>query len=371
MGEYNYERLRKIEISKGSPRCIYEPIGEELPSREIWAELPNFYKAHVLEKNEMVSSLLAKIPNKECFVFFSDCHVRQNRMLSVPILRSILKNTDIDKVIYGGDTVSAWVNEKTMVEDVIFFNDAFAFAKPYIVRGNHDLYGKEFWIANEGALMNSTDASSYLFRDMKDRVIIEEGKTYYYFDCEKTKTRFIVIDTNEHLSPVYDSDGLWDCTVRVSSEQLDWFADRLSDMKDGYDAVVIGHIPFFEQLRHHYDGALPFGDIVSAFNSKETLSKAVRLGDSEYEMRYDFSSTSGRVIATFCGHGHCDDAFVSEDGCVNIEIHCDAPGTDNGGSTYKKCYGTVDESSLDAVIIDRDTNRVYTVRYGCGIDREF
>ena len=39
MGEYNYERLRKIEISKGSPRCIYEPIGEELPSREIWAEI--------------------------------------------------------------------------------------------------------------------------------------------------------------------------------------------------------------------------------------------------------------------------------------------------------------------------------------------
>ena len=53
-----------------------------------------------------------------------------------------------------------------------------------------------------------------------------------------------------------------------------------------------------------------------------------------------------------------------------MEIHCDAM-TDNGGSRYKKTVGTVTENVIDAVIIDRDTGHVHTVRYGAGVDRDF
>ena len=37
---------------------------------------------------------------------------------------------------------------------------------------------------------------------------------------------------------------------------------------------------------------------------------------------------------------------------------------------YIKTLGTVTENAIDAVIIDRDTGHVHTVRYGAGIDRD-
>ncbi len=368
MGVYSYETLRARAIARGEERYMYEPINEQLTDPDVWEKLPDFYKEHVERKNERVRELLAAHPRSEAFVFFADAHVRQNRMFSVPILRSIMENTAVKTVIYGGDTVSAWVDEKTMTEDVEYFARAFAFARPYMVRGNHDMYGKAFGYAGEGALKTSSEVYGYVFRESADRVCGEEGKTYYYFDHADTHTRYIVVDTNEILTPFWDADGVWDCTVRVTREQIEWFVSALAAIPCGYAAVVVGHIPMFRELRWSDPCAQVFGELIEAYNQRRSIEKTFGEGADAVAVRADFSHAEGRVILTLSGHGHYDDLCVTESGCVGLEIHCDAM-TDNGGSRYKKTRGTVTENVLDVVIVDRDTDAVYTVRYGAGVDR--
>lgn len=368
MKKYSYEQLRARAIERGEARYMYEPIGERLTDPAVWAELPDFYRSHTDAANARVRELLAGHPRCEAFVFFADAHVRQNRMYSVPILKSILENTPVRTVIYGGDTVSAWVDERTMIEDVEYFERAFAFASPYTVRGNHDMYGKLFGYAGEGALKSAEEVYGYLMHDGSDRVHGEAGKNYYWFDRAETKTRYLVVDTNEILTPFVDADTGWDCTVHVSDRQIEWFVDALAAIPDGYAAVVAGHIPMFLQLRWANDIALVFGDLIEAYNLRKRLDGEVGRGEHTHRVCADFTESKGHVVLTVSGHGHYDDLCVTESGCVGLEIHCDAM-TDNGGSRYKKVRGTVTENVLDVVILDRDTDDVYTVRYGAGIDR--
>ncbi|MBE6589184.1 MAG: metallophosphoesterase [Ruminococcaceae bacterium] len=358
---YSYEKLRAAAMEKGAPRYIYEPIGEQLTPRMDFECLPDYFMPQVDLANARVRRLLSDRKSCEAFVFFADAHVRQNGMASVPIIRSILENTGIETVIYGGDTVSAWVNEETALEDVLYFKEAFSFAKPYMVRGNHDIYGKEFGIADRGIVLPGDKVYDLIFSEGASRVHGEKGKTYYYFDHADTKTRYIVVDTNEQLTPVWDQDGIWDCSVGVTREQIEWFAAQLRALPAGYAAVVVGHIPFFEQLRWSNPIAHIFGKLIEAYN-KRRMVFGVRGAD--------FREARGLVLLTLSGHGHCDDAYVSPDGCVNLETHCDAM-TDNGGSRYKKRRGTVTESVVDVVILDRKTGDVFTVRYGAGADRRF
>lgn len=364
----SYEALRKRAIARGEERYMYEPIGEKLTDPDVWRELPDFYAEHVEERNSRVRTLLKAHPNHEAFVFFADAHVRQNRMLSVPILRSVMEHTGIETVIYGGDTVSAWVDEATVEEDVEFFARAFAFARPYIVRGNHDMYGKLFGYADEGVCKSNREVYDRIFREQADRVCGEDGKTYYWFDHPKTCTRYIVVDTNEVLTPFWDTDGVWDCTVHVTAEQVEWFVSTLRAIPRGYAAVVSGHIPMFPQLRWAHPCACIFGSLIEAYNKREAFEGSLEDGAHAVPVRADFSDAEGKVILTLSGHGHYDDVCITESGCVGLEIHCDAM-TDNGGSPYKKTCGTVTENALDVVVIDRDTDSVYTVRYGAGVDR--
>lgn len=368
MKEYSYADVRARAIERGEARYMYEPIGEELTDPSVWAELPDFYRSHVDAGNARVRELLASHPRSEAFVFFADAHVRQNRMYSVPILRSILENTPVSTVIYGGDTVSAWVDGATMIEDVEYFARAFSFARPYMVRGNHDMYGKLFGYADTGVAKTGEEVYSYLMQANADRVHGETGKNYYWFDSPETRTRYIVVDTNEVLTPFLDADAGWDCNVHVTDAQIDWFIDALSAIPDGYAAVVAGHIPMFSQLRWANDVSLVFGDLIEAYNLRKGLDGEVGRGAHTHRVRADFTKAKGRVVLTVSGHGHYDDLCVTESGCVGLEIHCDAM-TDNGGSRYKKVRGTVTENVLDVVILDRATNAIYTVRYGAGVDR--
>ncbi|MBQ9796351.1 MAG: hypothetical protein IJW50_01390 [Clostridia bacterium] len=85
---------------------MYQPYHEPLMPTSAWEVLPSHYEEHVKEKNAKVCALMREMSECEAFVFFADAHVRQNSMASVPIIRSILENTEVKKVIYGGDTVS-------------------------------------------------------------------------------------------------------------------------------------------------------------------------------------------------------------------------------------------------------------------------
>lgn len=371
MKEYDYEALRADSINKGFPRYVYEPIDEPLIKNPAALTIPDYLVAHVEKQNAKVKEILESLRSFETFAFFSDAHVRQNSMNACPVLRSILENTPVRTVLYGGDTVSAWVDEETAREDVRYFADAFSFAKPYMTRGNHDVYGKRFGIADRGVCVSNEEVYDLIFRKDASRVIGEKGKTYYYFDHTDTKTRYVVVDTNDVITPVWDADGIWNCEVRVSETQIRWFVDLLLATPHDYAIIVCGHIPMFAHLPWHHSSAMLFGDLIEAFNAKRTYSNRERVQTDGFCVEADFTSTFGRVILTLCGHGHVDCAYCTEDGRVDMEIHCDAYKTNNGGSLFAREYGTVSEIAMDVVIVDRDTGSIQTVRYGAGESHSF
>ena len=178
------------------------------------------------------------------------------------------------------------------------------------------------------------------------------------------------IDTNEILIPRLDEKGIWDCELSITREQVEWFIDSLCAIPSDHAAVVIGHIPFFKELRWNHYKARIFGELIEAYNARRTYSRMSWDGEDAFEVFADFSNASGRVVLTASGHGHYDDLYVSPDGCVNLEIHCDSYANNNGGSPTARIAGSVSEAVVDVVILDRDTGIVHTVRYGAGFDRE-
>ncbi len=370
MSEHTLEALRAKARETGMPGYMYEHVEEPLTPPSSFDTLPSYYTEHVEEKNARVRRLLGETKSPEAFVFFADAHVRQNTMISVPIVRSILENTGVKTVIYGGDTVSAWTTEEDVITDVRYFADAFAFAKPYMVRGNHDMYGKAFEYTDSGVCKSRDEVYELIFSEQAERVCGKWGRTYYYFDSEETKTRYIVIDTNEILIPRLDEKGIWDCELSITREQVEWFIDSLCAIPSDHAAVVIGHIPFFKELRWNHYKARIFGELIEAYNARRTYSRMSWDGEDAFEVFADFSNAPGRVVLTASGHGHYDDLYVSPDGCVNLEIHCDSYANNNGGSPTARIAGSVSEAVVDVVILDRDTGIVHTVRYGAGFDRE-
>lgn len=358
---FDAEKLKKEAIRQGLPPYFYQPIDEPLP--QIPSELPSYYVDHVAKRNRKVVDYLAAHPEARAFVFFADAHIRQNAMSSVPIIRSILQNTPVRDVIYGGDTVSAWGDDASVALDMDAFDRAFAFTEVYSARGNHDMYAKRFQLTDHGAVAPNAELCRRLIEPHRSEIASPAGKTYYVLDRKKDRLRYIFVDTNEIFREVYVEDGVWEIDYSITKEQLDWFAETLLDTPEGTTVVVIGHIPMHRNLIHHKEDATVFGEIVEAYNLRKTVS--VRRADGIADA-YDFRSGRATVLAALSGHGHIDDSFVSPSGCLFYEIHCDAWMTNNGGSPFPREVGTVTENALDVVIVDPETKKVFAVRYGGG-----
>lgn len=370
MNKFDYEALRADAIFKGEPRWMYEKIDEPLPPESVWETVPDYYSAHVDQKNARVREIMSGIKKSEAFAFFTDAHVRQSAMTSVPILRSILKNTDVRDVIYGGDTVSAWTDETDILLDIDYFMRAYAFANPYIVRGNHDMYGKRYHYTDRGVVKTPAEVYAHIMKKNASRVVGEKNKNYYYFDHPKTRTRYIVIDTNEIITPMLIENGIWECDVTITQEQIQWFINLLNETPREWGVIVCGHTPIVKELRWAFPKACIFGTLIETYNRRGRFDGISWDGADAFPVYADFTAAEGRVFLNVCGHGHIDDLYVSSTDCIYVETHCDSVGNNNGGSPYPRAAGTVTETVIDVFILDRDTGKLHIVRYGAGEDRE-
>ena len=202
-------------------------------------------------------------------------------------------------------------------------------------------------------------------RPYHDDIIIENGKTYYYFDRPLNKVRFISIDTTEIINETTGTSGEFQPSYSITQEQLDWFVNTLKNTPDGYKIVLLSHVPINSNLAWAGGEALIFGDIVEAFNNKTSINKT---DNYAHVVNSDFYGTNGKILLSICGHGHVDDSFVSDSGCVYYEVNCDTF-LNNGGSVYERKVNSITEQSFDVVIINADNGDIHTVRYGAGIDR--
>ena len=328
-------------------------------------QLPSYYSDYMTEKNTLVNTKMDLISNCLAFVFFTDPHIGSNKLKSPKMIDSILKNTSVKDVICGGDVISAYGGHNRIVRDCEIYKESYGFAKPYYVRGNHDNYAKLTEDATTGIIKPNSMVINRFIRPYHDDIVIENGKTYYYFDRPLNKVRFISIDTNEIIRETTGTSGEFQPSYSITQEQIDWFVNTLKNTPNGYKIVLLSHSPINSNLAWAFDESLIFGDIVESFNNKSSINKT---DNYAHLVNTDFSNTNGKVILSISGHGHADDSFVSDSGCVYYEVNCDTL-LNNGGSPYERIEGTVSEQSFDVVIINVDNGDIHTVRYGAGIDK--
>ena len=329
-------------------------------------KLPNYYNGYMEKRNNELMNYLDLITNSISFVYITDLHLTDNAKKSSEMIDSIISNTCVNDVICGGDIIGSYGDEKTIKTTLNQYNNLYLKFNPYFTRGNHDCYNIPAENSEEGVLNDNTFVYNRLFRNFEDKVNIETGKTYYYFDKPQKKVRFIVIDTNEIMERI-DSSG-FGIKYSISQSQINWFIDTLKTCPSGYKIIISGHIPCTNNLKWSSDFTYCFYDIIEAYNNKATLVKRDTVNN--IDINADFSSCNGSVILYISGHGHVDDSYKSDTGCVYCEVNSDAY-INNGGSQFTREIGTITEQSLDVVTINLDNNAMYMFRYGAGEDKMF
>ncbi len=319
--------------------------------------------AFAAEKNALVRKIAEEAADFYGFVFLADLHLSKNRMLSAPLVRSILENTPVKDVIVGGDVISPYGDEKRMALDEALFREHYGGFRPYFVRGDHECVIAASDTAESGVLYDRQNVRERFFSDLPD-VTRGNGGTYYFFDRPAQRVRLIALDTAEEMTAARNAEGFRRVYCAVTAEQAGWFARTLKSVPDGWRVVVLSHNPVERRLAWAEEYCCVFGGIVSAYNRRETFDAAV--GDGR--VRADFSDCGGRVILGVCGHGHRDDSLTAADGAVWCEVNCDAL-INNGGSPYARTEGTPSEPSFDVILIA--DGKICAVKYGAGEDRTF
>lgn len=328
--------------------------------------LPMYYDYFMESKNIRLMEYLDTISNCISFIYLTDLHLTENSKNSAGMITDILSNTNVNTVICGGDIIGSYGNNDTIDTTVKQYSDMYSKFDIYFTRGNHDCYNIAYEGSSNGVLKNNTYVYNRFFRKLEDKVNIQPNKTYYYFDKPQKKVRFIVIDTNEIMER--NNSAVFGIKYSISQSQINWFIDTLKTCPNGYKIIISGHIPCTNSLKWSSDFTYCFYDIIEAYNNKVTLVKRDTVNN--IDINADFSSCNGSVILYICGHGHVDDSYKSDTGCVYYEVYDDAY-INNGGSQFTREIGTITEQSLDVVTINLDNNVMYMFRYGAGEDKMF
>lgn len=304
------------------------------------------------------------------FIFITDTHGTSNTWNSPQQIKYILQNTPIDKVIWGGDAISAYGDN--IEQQWEWHCDAFdaiikGYCNLYKVRGNHDFTIRTSENSDEGRTLSQHQTFQYLFKDAPAGIVRnaeDPDGCYYYFDDDKSKIRYIIIDTDDSVSEGNVPWGVWN---GVHDVQLDWIANTaILNTPDSYGIIIVSHIPITDTTTPYFATYKNMLQIVDAVNSKS----AGIIGS----VSYDFSALSNvHILLYLSGHQH-HDIQTYRNGVLHVVTACDTAYSD-----YLSDLFVVDKSGryganaqcFDGVCIDKNKENISFIRFGVGGNRFF
>lgn len=257
------------------------------------------------------------------------------------------------------------------------------------MNGNHDTYVT----SGENRL---TDGETYALvgANNSPNTIVDAdnlGRNYGYVDFNKQRIRLIYLNTTDVSGGVESSNF-------ISGYQYEWLKDTLLDVNTKNDAekwgiIVCSHFPIhmyaWDTASQWYGNEI-FRDLkamLCAYKDKSGGSVAKDTIHNKDGFSYDFSNAKSELIATFHGHIHNFKVHdVTTDGgniikAISIPNACQNRENpygevfrevdENGNPvSYPKTAGTAEDTSFNAVVIDRENKKIYAYCYGAGYDRE-
>ena len=342
-----------------------------------WAEdsngdgLPDYWDPHARQKvNEIRANAAAVGDNGLQFLFVTDLHFPANRLLSVPLIWYIARNTGIRTVVNGGDVVDKSHTKQDALKCLALWNTYMSGMNVVNVRGNHD---SNTYPEGRSSSLFISDQEYYSIMIAGKGYRVSDGNLYYYIDDASSRTRVIVLDTGSPAEPAYK--------YVMNQEQKEWLEGLLireetdpslpdeeedpeepepaavrvtSNVPDGWHVVILQHA--FYDYRDRSSAKL--GTYRFAETEMEILGRAKEAGVD--------------IAGIFCGHSHRDYATV-QNGFPVIATMCDAINKTKSYDPlhYDRKWGTPEEQAFDVVQIDYSARKIRLTRVGCGNNREF
>lgn len=325
-------------------------------------QLPDYYfsKNYLQEKINMINRKNDYI-NGVSFYWITDLHLTRNAKQSPKLLNYLQSHTGINTTFCGGDLPPAYGQEYAILRSAQVYESDFTHATDnfFAVRGNHDFTIKQSSSENTGTTKSNAWTYSFLQRPNEQKLNLNPGKEYWYYDNPVQKVRYIGLDT----TPKSDTSIPWGVIPIPDLDQAKWLINTLNELPKDYKVIVFSHIPLSLKLKYSDPNNKYLCDIISAFANHRSVEVAV--GDTKLQV--DFSSNSGKFIAAFSGHTHLDEDIV-DDNVLHINTSCDAMYNDDPNYTTKRTQGTTNEQCFDSVSIDFDNNIINCIRIGAGTE---
>lgn len=304
------------------------------------------------------------------FIFITDTHVTSNCLNSPQQIKYILQNTPIDKVIWGGDAISAYGNN--IEQQWEWHCNAFdanikGFGDFYKVRGNHDFTIRYSEGSEGGKTLSQHQTFQYLFEDAPYNIVRnlnDPDGCYYYFDDDNSKVRFIILDTNDSVT---EGNVPWGLINEVHDIQLEWITNiAIASIPNNYCIVFVSHNPITDTTSADNNTYTNVLQLVNAVNAKGTGN----IGS----VNYNFSSLENvKVILYLSGHMH-HDLQTYKNGVLHVVTASDAAYGDYQADSFvvdKSGRNGANAQCFDCVCINKDKDNISFIRFGVGGNRYF
>ena len=278
--------------------------------------------------------------------FVTDTHWGANKKNSPSVVKEIMNRCKIPVLINGGDIVtgSGIFSRENTIKDIIDEKKAFSIVNNIYTKGNHDpVYGVNSYY---DSYIPAQEFYNYFYREPNKNVECSEDGTCFYQDFKQEKLRVISLN-------VCDLDGKEVLHNHYTSEKnIEWLDTILSNMPNGYVAVVTTHIPLWD------NNECPWSSATSYVRNRTDILNVL----NKYQ---------GKVACNLSGHEH-NDYIVQKGNVPQIITACDAfiiSTVCDGMYRPDRVSGTHTEQVIDFVCINRKTKEIIIIRCGAGGDR--
>lgn len=297
--------------------------------------IPEYWKSTLNTAVEDVCANDALIGNSgDSFIFITDVHWQNNAKHSPALVNHILDYTSVDKVFMGGDLIEKRTGasgKKNALKDFSDWNNLMYQSNYFFIPGNHDNNNYD----GTNATNALTQAEIYgCLTKRSERFTDTAGKTYYVFDNESQKMRYIILDCEQEAD---------------KASMYSWMQSRLTELDADWHVIV---------MQHRYWGS-------------NTSDVSVVGAQMQAAINAVYESMNATLVAVIVGHTHTDYNITDATYGYNIiAVNCDVD--DGSVSGYTRHEGDTTEQSFDVVHVDYTNSKIYFKRVGtAGTDREF
>lgn len=343
---YSIEKIAIDELNRADePETVpVETAPVETVAAAAEPELPDYWKEHLDVKVDEIRQRMEEAgKNKSAFLWYTDSHWSWSSCMSPKLLTYLYEKTPINKTVFGGDIVYAEPTVDTFDDRSIM---AYLWDWREAVRGlphHHSVVGNHDVGTFTKGIFPSDYVYAYLLAPEECSDIVSGSDFNYYIDDPCEKTRYFYLDTAYQY-------------IVYSEEQMAWLKESIKATPAGWHIVVFAHAWVdvdYDQEPPALEGLSEAGtillDLFDAYNSRED----------------EFADAAAKVEFCIGGHSHVDSIFMSEMGIPVITTETDSLNVRSGLSDD---LGTINESSVNAVIADYETNTIYIERVGRGED---